>query len=223
MIKHLTYMAFLMGFSIHVAAQSLNAASDPKQVQAIQNSNKAAMNAIDRLEGSAMPIGSQNLNVFLNNAQQGTPVAPKKELKSDLIIFISLSMPEDAIKGYARQAKAYGATLMIRGFVDDKLSATRDAAVRLDQLGAPWQVNPQAFTKFKIDKVPAIVLANNQDSSLTEEGCAQPGTYSTIYGDVQIDFALNKFYERSNKVIAQIAKDRIADFTKANSPASISR
>ena len=211
-MKNYLLSFLLTGMTAAVFAQSPSSTQTNQQLE----SNRAAINSIDNLPGSNQSLGAQSqaLNNFLSGAKPAQANAPQAKYHSDLLIFISLSMPEEAIKGYAKQAKDYGATLMIRGFVDDKLSATRVAASRLDAIGAAWQVNPQAFTKFKVNKVPAIVLATSESSSLTEEGCAPTGTYSQLYGDVQVGFALNKFYEKSQAKISALAKERMMIFSQ---------
>lgn len=130
--------------------------------------------------------------------------------RADLMIFVSMSMPEQMLENYAAQAKRFNAVIMMRGFVDDKLSTTRQVLSRLNKSGAQWEVSPEPFTHFKIDKVPAIVMASAESASITEEGCAKPESYTTVFGDITVLDALDKISLRGQPKIAAMAKARIA-------------
>ena len=146
---------------------------------------------------------------FERLSRGSTPIAIPRTKKgdSDLIVFVSLSMPKEMLVNYAKQAKRFGAVLIMRGFVDDKLSATRQAVDQLNSEGVEWQINPEPFKKFKVTKVPSIVLASAEDEmSVTEDGCATPDAFTMISGDIQIAAALDKIKVLGQPKIATRAR-----------------
>lgn len=188
---------------------ALGSPSGQAQIRAQMGSNAAAMNATSTLKGANQPVSKSTAADFMNLARPGTKNPAVKKAASDLMVFVSLSMPEKMLMQYAAQAKRFDAVLILRGFVDDKLSATRDTLAKLNASGATWQISPDPFKTFKIDKVPAIVLATAESASVTEEGCAQPDTYTSIFGDIAIYDALDKMSLRGQAKISALAKARL--------------
>jgi type-F conjugative transfer system pilin assembly protein TrbC len=204
-----------------VAAQkaaTLNAlkAAEPQgqSTQMQLGANAARANAAQAANGTT---GANNVskNDFLNLARPGgspqalAGITPNKGLQADLMIFVSLSMPEQMLQQYAVQAKRFGAVLMMRGFVNDKLSETREVLARLNKSGAQWEISPEPFVHFKIEKVPAIVMATAESASITEDGCAKPETYTTVFGDLSVASALDKIAVRGQKTISDMAKAKL--------------
>lgn len=161
--------------------------------------------------GAASPVSGvtrADLESLARSAAPGS-AAPPKPPQADLMIFVSMSMPAQMLERYAEQAKRFGAVLMLRGFVGDKLSETRAALMRLNRSGAQWEISPEPFTQFKIDKVPAIVMATADSASVLEDGCARPETYTTVYGDLSVRDALDRMALRAQPAIAVMAKARL--------------
>jgi type-F conjugative transfer system pilin assembly protein TrbC len=157
--------------------------------------NRLSKEDFDRLAKSRKPVAS--------------PDALPKPPQADLMIFVSMSMPVQMLEQYAAQAKRFNAVLMMRGFVGDKLSETRATLQRLNKSGAQWEISPEPFVQFKIDKVPAIVMATAESESVLEDGCARPETYASIFGDLPVHDALDKMALRAQPSIATMAKARL--------------
>lgn len=117
---------------------------------------------------------------------------PSPSGKNDLLVFVSLSMPEGSLMRLAQQAERTGAVLVLRGLKNNSLKETTEAIRKYEQkTKATWQINPPAFTKFNVKSVPAFVLAKaDQALSPGVDGCADPGAYAAVSGDVSLDFAL---------------------------------
>ena len=176
--------------------------------------------ARDLSGGGYKDVSKATREQFEKLARGSTPVAIPRVRKgeSDLIIFVSLSMPKEMLMSYAKQAKRFGGVLMMRGFVDDKLSATRDAVDRLNAAGVEWQINPEPFKKFKVAKVPSIVLASaEEEASVTKDGCATPDAFTMVSGDIQVYDALDKMKVRAQPKIASLARQiLVADRASGN-------
>lgn len=180
------------------------------QIRLQMESNRASTNAV--ATQNTTPLNAQSTKAdFERLARPGAAQAqpPKPKYEEDLMVFVSMSMPEQMLMAYAQQAKRFNAVLMLRGFVDDKLSKTREVIMRLNKSGARWEVSPEPFKHFKIDKVPAFVVATAESGKVTEEGCARPDTYTSIFGDMSVLDALDKMALRAQKPIADLAKARI--------------
>ncbi|MFN5095841.1 MAG: type-F conjugative transfer system pilin assembly protein TrbC [Limnohabitans sp.] len=145
----------------------------------------------------------------LTRATNPAPAAAQQPPQADLMIFVSMSMPAQMLERYAEQAKRFNAVLMLRGFVGDKLSETRVALSRLNRSGAQWEISPEPFTQFRIDKVPAIVMATAESASVLEDGCARPETYTAVFGDISIRDALDRMALRAQPQVASMAKARL--------------
>ena len=117
-------------------------------------------------------------------------LTPAIETEPQLLIFVSLGMPEQSLKLWAEQAEKIKGKLLLKGFVDDSLQATIDETLRIfKEPKADFLVHPEAFEKFNIDKVPAVVIAN-PDNCL-EDDCPALA-FDVVYGDTSLEDALNK-------------------------------
>jgi type-F conjugative transfer system pilin assembly protein TrbC len=68
------------------------------------------------------------------------------------------------------------------------------------------QINPVAFKQFAITEVPALVVAQPVgDSLITETGCAPQSLFAVVYGDIPVDYALEKIQEKAEPTLSGIA------------------
>lgn len=126
-------------------------------------------------------------------------------------IFVTLAMPEASLKLLAAQAAKAQATIVIRGLKDDSMRATL-AAVQsiIGESQVAWQIDPQAFARFRIQRAPAFVLvaqgaAASADNSGCKTNCERPEAFVTVAGDVSLDYALS-FIARTKPAFADDAK-----------------
>lgn len=128
-----------------------------------------------------------------------------------LRIFVTLAMPEANLKLLAGQAAKAQATIVIRGLKDDSMRATL-AAVQgiIGERQVAWQIDPQAFARFRIERAPAFVLVA-QDATVTTDhsgcknGCERPEAFVAVAGDVSLDYAL-AFIARTKPAFADDAE-----------------
>lgn len=107
----------------------------------------------------------------------------EKRLDSEqppIIIFVSFSMPKESIKAWVNQARKIGAGIYIRGLINNSFKDTAKAVSDLiqDNKGG-LLVDPTLFKKYAILQVPAVVVVDKD-------------TFEVIYGDVTLDYALEK-------------------------------
>ncbi len=133
------------------------------------------------------------------------PIHPKPATP-EMMIFVSLSMPRESLLRIVEQSERTGARLIFRGFYGDKMT---DMAARIGALLGKHRVeaviHPPAFTQFKVDQVPALVLAQSDAGNQLDSGCAQADRYVKVTGDVSQDYAL-EYIERMSPQWAATAR-----------------
>lgn len=110
-------------------------------------------------------------------------------------------MPRQSLNNYLIEAKKYEAVLIIKGLIDGSFVATQKFIQTFGN-DAFFQVNDEAFQRFGITQVPAIVLVHDQDCPRGEK-CNL--VFDKIYGNVSIKHALNLFDEQGD------VKDAVTD------------
>lgn len=134
-----------------------------------------------------------------------SPIKPKA-ITSELMIFVSFSMPRESLLRIVEQSEKTGAKLVFRGFMGDKLTemSKRIAGIigthRVEAL-----VHPPAFTQFNINQVPALVIAQSNAGDQMQRGCAQADRFVKVTGDVSQDYALD-YIERNSPQWAATAR-----------------
>ena len=88
--------------------------------------------------------------------------------------------------------------MVLRGFKAGSIKATAAAMTELGVATGGVQINPNAFTKYRIKAVPAVVLVQPEGAELVDgEGCALPDKYVMVPGDVGLAYALDHIEHRS--------------------------
>lgn len=134
------------------------------------------------------PIEKALIDETMSDANSVGKNVPSKK-GNDLIVFVSFSMPDDELKSYSEQAREAGAVLVMRGLVNNSLQQTKIRAYQVSHARAGWEINPSLFKKFKVDRVPVIILADGANK-VTDDGCAVPTSYLRVDGSVAIRQAL---------------------------------
>ncbi len=135
--------------------------------------------------------------------------ARQEQMQAPILVFISFSMPEQSLKLWAEQASCIKAPLVIRGFVENSIQQTTQKAFELfGSDGMPeLLVDPEAFERFNIQTVPAVVAvshthspANDQAETLTES------PFEVVYGDTSLEDALTLMLSRGSVAIQKVVK-----------------
>ena len=133
------------------------------------------------------------------------PPIQTKPATPELMIFVSFSMPRESLRRIVEQSETTGARLIFRGFTGDKLT---DMSKRIaDLLGkhrVEAVVHPPAFTQFKVNQVPALVISQSDAGNQLDNGCAQAERYVKVTGDVSQDYALD-YIERTSPKWSTVA------------------
>lgn len=113
-----------------------------------------------------------------------------------LRIFVTLDMPRASLQLLTDQAWRTGAVLVLRGLKSQSMRET--LAVVSDLIGnrtVAWIIDPEAFTRFGVNKAPTFVLSLNDAGPDDAQrgcrgGCATPATFVSVAGDVSLGYAL---------------------------------
>jgi conjugal transfer pilus assembly protein TrbC len=113
-----------------------------------------------------------------------------------LRIFVTLDMPRASLDLLTDQAARTGAVLVLRGLKSQSMRETLRAVG--DLIGSrtvAWIIDPEAFTRYGVDKAPTFVLALNDARSATAQhgcsaDCATAAAFVSVAGDVSLDYAL---------------------------------
>lgn len=123
-----------------------------------------------------------------------------------LFVFISLSMPRATLQRLVDQAARAQASVFIRGLAGGSLRTTvAQVQGLISQRQVAVQIDPQAFDRFAIERVPSFVLVRDgtRPVSCASGTCAPPEGFLRTTGDVSLDYALEYMQRRS----PQFAKD----------------
>ncbi len=123
-----------------------------------------------------------------------------------LVVFASLSMPEESLKRLGADVKRVGGVIVLRG-MKHGLQAGRwmesvQALKPLAETGAEVQINPRLFQRFGIRSVPTVLLAPN---GVSERDCDETqqcgsGPIAAAAGDVSVGHVLDEFSDRRDSV-----------------------
>lgn len=167
------------------------------------------------------PAGAKtdNLDEVVRRYQSGQEKKPMmRPGEHDLLVFVSFSMPKEVLTELSRQAKEAGAVVVIRGFKDKTLSATKLAAQEVNKAGTEWDIHPELYKAFKVTKVPSFVVADASAASVLEDGCSPETSYASVSGNISIELALDTIRRRANPAIAQLAEARLKTIRSAAKP-----
>lgn len=183
-----------------------------------QNMDAAARRAEVQLDPAAvargMPKGDLQAVPMLNTGKID-PLDLAKQYKQisgtvseddrfNVLVFVSLTMPEEALKRIGQDAKKIGAVVVMRGMKYGLKPGTwadsLEAIKPLAGTGANVQINPELFKQFGIRAVPTFAVSANPvgDKGCGDGACA--AGIATVVGDVTMEYALGIIGDRRDAV-----------------------
>lgn len=117
-----------------------------------------------------------------------------------LLVFVSLTMPEGSLRKLIEQGERTRATIVLRGLKDGSMVKTA-AAVRqiLGNYKTAVQIDPQGFDRFGVNQVPTFILLKDgaQLQRCDDTSCVSPSSYAEVSGDATIEYALEWIEKRA--------------------------
>jgi conjugal transfer pilus assembly protein TrbC len=218
----LLLVVFLPGQGNSYAAERGNPLPEDEEIARAQARVREAMRAVPESTvareqfGQAMP-NTERLPKPGAKAPDIESIARKfKSIKNpstaagvgqpDLLIFVSFSMPREALVRTIEQAERAGGTLVFRGLKGDSMKRMgEEVRALIGDRNVSVAIHPPAFQQFTIRQVPAVVIANAKAGSVMEDGCSKPETFAKVTGDVTLNFALD-YIERKSPEWAMAAR-----------------
>jgi len=138
----------------------------------------------------------------------------KKFLEKDsdqlpgLMVFISLSMPENSLRQLAIQIRQAGGVFVLRGMYESSLQKTINAIYELNKQGVSAIIHPEFFRKYDVRTVPTFVLEDKEGGTCKFGNCTR--VFDKLTGNVSLKYALEQFAnDGSNSKVALRFLERI--------------
>lgn len=145
-----------------------------------------------------------------NNVQ--TQKETIKNPTTSILIFVSFSMPRQSMEAYLRDAKRIGASVIVRGLIDNSFQKTFQTMADLvrSSNGQGVELNPIWFKRFHIHSVPAVVVIPAGSDCFMNDQCYADKNFDVMTGDITLSAALKILRDRGvAKEVAQTAIDKL--------------
>jgi len=186
------------------------------------NSSKRLMNSIEYPKGGLgfeMPSYLSKLNDkgYLDRALNASVNSPEELPYGDFpqpLVLVSFSMPEEQILSLVNEAAKVGASVVVRGLIDNDLQKTvwalKDLSSQVE--GGGLAIDPTVFKRFDITSVPSFVLPFEALKRCDGVVCAVP-SYTKAAGSVTLRYFLELVERSATKEDERaIAKSWIAKY-----------
>lgn len=104
----------------------------------------------------------------------------KSDDKNGILIFVSFSMPKATLVELNNQSKKYKARLILRGLYRNSFAKMKDKILKIEPNGLTFDIDPQLFKKYKVERVPTFILLKNGQE------------INRLTGNVTLEFAHRK-------------------------------
>ena len=125
---------------------------------------------------------------------------------SHIIVFLTLAMPDIALKQWLIQAQRAGVTTAIRGFYKNNL---KDTIRRLQDLPSELQggvsIDPMAFRRLGITHAPVVVALSSALPPCETRSCESDGApaHDRVSGNIGLEAALEILENEGRTIIGQ--------------------
>ncbi|MCL2590058.1 MAG: type-F conjugative transfer system pilin assembly protein TrbC [Betaproteobacteria bacterium] len=123
--------------------------------------------------------------IEMEKAAQGLNSAPA------LLVFVSLDMPQATLEHLLDQVDRARGRILIRGLKNGSLRETASLIQKIIGVRkSAFQIDPHAFGRYAITRVPTFVLVRSSTAPCAENLCAAPNDAVRVAGDVSLEYAL---------------------------------
>ena len=155
--------------------------------RALERAGAAARDAAAGSGTAARPLAAERQATRIAGRIGGRPGS------AEILIFMSLSVPQASWTQWARDAVRAGAPLVLRGVGDGGLRRTVKAVgERLDGHKAGVAIDPRLFRLFGVERVPAVVAVPGGVPPCRSRGCAEDPAppHDVVTGNIGLRAAL---------------------------------
>lgn len=115
---------------------------------------------------------------------------------STLLVFVTLSMADEALKIYSHDVQKIGGRLVIRGLMEDSFVKTSE---RLKDLGIEVDIDPTVFEDFKVEHVPTFIHVKGTPGHYES-------THDRLLGNVSVAHVLSEFKQSGDLKVDSMLK-----------------
>ena len=166
-----------------------------KDAQTVQAVALEQMRTIDKANLPRGPAGAVDFDEMIQaasaNLKEAQGTAPQ------FMVFVSTSMPEQALKRIIADTSAAGGVEVFRGFPGNSgkaFIAALSKVVEKDQQFASIGIDPRLFRAFDVTAVPTMVVSSSDFTPCDGLTCkTTPPPFDRIEGNVTVRYALETF------------------------------
>ena len=166
-----------------------------KDAQTVQAVALEQMRTIDKASLPRGPAGAIDFDEMIQaasaNLKEAQGTAPQ------FMVFVSTSMPEQALKRIIADTSAAGGVVVFRGFPGNSgkaFIAALSKGVEKDQQVASIGIDPRLFRAFDVTAVPTMVVSSSDFTPCDGLTCkTTPPPFDRIEGNVTVRYALETF------------------------------
>ena len=155
---------------------------------------RAGSAASDTVAGATRGTGETAIPLAAERHAAGLAAGPpNRPNTAEVLVFMSLAVPEASWAQWAAQSARVGAPLVLRGVSPGGLRATAtEIGRRLGGHEAGVAVDPRLFRLFGIERAPAVVAVPGGVPACANRGCADDATppFDAVAGNIGLTAAL---------------------------------
>jgi type-F conjugative transfer system pilin assembly protein TrbC len=158
--------------------------------------NNPVLPSMPKLDLMSIPTPRVDINNLVQQGQQlmGRIEEQPDRYESQILVFVSSSMPTKTIQNYLQQTAKIDAAIVFRGLINNSMLEMRKYMVQiLEKLPAELKpailIDPTLFDRFNIQQVPVTLVTESQIKPCQKMPCPTP-VYHAVTGDVSLPWAL---------------------------------
>ena len=105
---------------------------------------------------------------------------------SALLVFVTLSMPDEALRALSREIEQVGGRVVIMGLIDNSFPKTQK---RLMDLQINVDIDPPLFEQFEVNEVPTFIHVKTEQGDYSK-------TFDRLRGNVTLTYVLEQLSEQ---------------------------
>ena len=173
------------------SAETIEAESGADLAAWAESVTGRALNEAGAVEAGSVSVESHAPAVARAVAGSGLPSAGPAG--PEVIVFMSLGVPEPSWREWSAEAARIGAPMVLRGVLADGFTATvRAVRARQSGDGAGAGIDPRLFRLFRIAHVPAVAVVPGGVGPCSSPGCSAdaPPPHDLVTGNMGLEAAL---------------------------------
>jgi conjugal transfer pilus assembly protein TrbC len=148
--------------------------------------------------GGSVDLSPEKLSEMYEAVRTGR--RPGETKAEDVMLFVSVSMPPEALRRLAVQARKAGIPMVFRGLLYGLGGGNTEKSIRalrpVTEVGAKAVIHPVLFERFGVTQVPVLVVTGGRKEGCEETECSLPPV--SVLGDASLDYLLAQVSDRKD-------------------------